>query len=350
MKQIQVIKPGNLFDPNPDKRGKVRTVEVPEYEMGSEHVKIKVAYCSICGSDPHLVENAFGYEPPYGLGHEVSGVIIDMGNKVNKKGLKIGDRVAGNFLSFCGVCYYCLNGQQQFCEFRNATNRAGMSEYITWHESQVEKLPDSVDLKTGCLLEPISVAVRLVDKITPRIGQRVAISGGGPIGLLALQLLRMFGSSTVTLIEPIEERRNLALTYGADYVINPKDEDIFEKSMDITDGKGFDIIAECSGNPSAVGILPSVTAKGGTLLYTAMYPTQFEMPINLFKYFYFNEINVSGFFLSPYTFPRSIQIMPRLNLKEFTKKVFYIDDSAEAFEAQISGKYLKILIQCNKEI
>ena len=348
MKSITVTKLGSLRDPDASKRGVVEVCDIPETPVGDEQVKIKVAYCSICGSDPHLVEGIFGWEPPFGLGHEVSGVIVELGKKATKKGLKVGDRVAGNFLHFCGTCYYCQNGQQQFCENSNDSNQPGMSEYVTWHEAQVYKLPDDVSLKTGCLLEPVSVAVRMMDKIGPRIGQRVAIVGGGPIGLLVLQAAKMMGATCLTLFEPIEERRVLAKKYGADHTLDPTKQDVVQTAKELTGGYGYDVVVDCSGSVHAVRALPEITAMGGLLLYGAMYPNDYEMPFNLYKYCYFNELTVSGIYVSPYAFPRAAQIMSRMQLEDFTSCVFDIDDAKAAFEMQVAGKYPKVLIRCNK--
>ena len=350
MKSVSVVKVGNLRDPDPAKRGQVQVLDVPEQPVGDEDVKIKVAYCAICGSDPHLVENIFGWDIPFGLGHEVSGVVVELGKNATRKGLKIGDRVAGNFLKFCGTCYYCQNGQQQFCENADEYNRPGMSEYIVWHESQVYKIPDGMDLKTACLLEPISIAVRMMDKVAPRFGQRIAISGGGPIGLLGLQCLKMYGATSLTLIEPIAARRELALRYGADYVLDPLTQDIGQETMRITEGRGFDAVVDCSGAVGAVKTLLPLATKGGKVLYGAMYPNEFEMPLNLYQYCYFRELTISGFYVAPYAFPRALQIMPRLQLRDFVETVFDIDDAQEAFAAQISGKHVKILIHCNKDL
>lgn len=348
MKQINVIKTGSLKAKEITKKGAVATIDVPEYEMGPEDVKIKVAYCSVCGSDPHLVEGIFGWEPPFGIGHEVSGVVVALGEKAMQKGLKVGDRVAGNFLKFCGTCYYCQNGQQQFCEHAGDYNRAGMSETIVWHESQVYKLPDDVSLKKGCLLEPVSIAVRMMDKVQPKLGQRIAINGGGPIGLLGLQAFKMMGATDLTLIEPLADRRALAVKYGADHVINPVDEDLAARTAEITGGLGFDVLVDCSGFVGAVGNLPPLVARGGMLLYGAMYPNDFEMPLNLYQYCYFNELTISGYYVAPYCYPRAAQILSRFELDDFTQTVFDIDDSVAAFEAQVSGKYPKILIRCNQ--
>jgi (R,R)-butanediol dehydrogenase/meso-butanediol dehydrogenase/diacetyl reductase/L-iditol 2-dehydrogenase len=350
MKQISVTKTGSLRDPNPMTRGKVEVLQVPELQVGPEDVKIKVAYCAICGSDPHLVEGIFGWKTPFGIGHEISGVIVEMGEKVTAKGLKIGDRVAGNFLGFCGKCYYCQNGQQQFCIHSEEYNSPGMSEYIVWNESQVYKLPTDVSLKKGCLLEPISIAVRVMDKIKPKIGMRVAICGAGPIGLLVLQSIKMMGGVCITMIEPIKERQNLALKYGADFTINPLIDNLQKETDSITGQLGFDIVIDCSGSIKAVTGLPPITAKGGLLLYAAMYPKDYEMPLNLFKYCYANELTISGVFVAPYAYPRAIQLLKKYELNDFIEKEFLIDEAEDAFKAQISGKYPKILIKCNDDL
>jgi threonine dehydrogenase-like Zn-dependent dehydrogenase len=349
LKSIATVKTGSLKDPDITKRGKVAVIDIPEPAVGDEEVKIKVAYCSICGSDPHLVEGIFGWTVPFGMGHEVSGVIVELGKKATAKGLQVGDRVAGNFLHFCGTCYYCQNGQQQFCEGVPEGN-AGMSEYIVWHESQVYKLPDEISLKKGCLLEPVSIAVRTADKINMQVGKRVAINGCGPIGLLVLQVLKMYGATALTVFEPIAERRAAALEFGADYAINPLESDLVQEAMKITDGRGYDVVIDTSGSTKAVTHLPQITAKGGTLVYAAMYPNSYEMPLNLYQYCYKNELTITGLFVSPYTYPRAVQLLPKMKLDPFVEKVFKIDEAEAAFAAQVSGKYLKILIQCNDDL
>ena len=350
MKSIRCVRIGSLREKDPEKKGKIEVWDVPEDPVGPEDVRIKVAYCAICGSDPHLVEGIFGWPVPYGMGHEVSGVITEVGEKATKKGLKVGDRVAGNFLKFCGTCYYCQNGQQQFCEHADESNHPGFSETLVWHESQVYKLPDSVSLKEGCLLEPVSIAVRAMDKAELRFGQRVLVSGGGPIGLLITQCLKKAGATELTLSEPIAERRELALRFEAKNVIDPMKENIRDAAARITCGRGFDVVFDCTGSTKAVYDLPYVTAKGGKLIYSAMYPNDFEMPLNLYKFCYYNELTITGMYVAPYAFPRAAQMLPELDLAPLTTKVFELEDAVAAFDAQVSGKYPKILIRCNKDL
>lgn len=347
MKTVAVTKIGSLRDPNEETRGKIGVVDFPEQPLGAEDVRVRVAYSAICGSDPHLAEGFFGTDVPIGLGHEISGVVEALGENAHRTGLAVGDRVAGNFLRFCGTCNACRTGKQQFCEFIQDYNRPGMAETITWHESQVYKLPDNVSLLKGCLLEPTSVAVRIADKTNIRVGDRVAICGGGPIGQLALQLMKMNGATSLTLIEPIAERREMALRHGADYVIDPIAESQFERTDDITEGHGFDIVIDASGSTRATEGLLDIAAKGATVIYGAMYPHDYQMPLNLSDYLYLKELTLTGVFISPYTFPRALQILPHLNVDDLTEAVIDLDDAERAFEVHISGKYPKVVIRCN---
>lgn len=347
MRTVAVTKIGSLRDPDEDTRGRIDVVDFPEQPLGPEDVRIRVAYSAICGSDPHLAEGFFGTDVPIGLGHELSGVIEALGEKAQRTGLKVGDRVAGNFLRFCGTCLPCRAGKQQFCEHIQEYNRPGMAETVTWHESQVYRLPEDVSLLKGCILEPTSVAVRIADKAAIKVGDRVAICGGGPIGQLVLQVMKMSGATSLTLIEPIAERREMALRHGADFVIDPITQNQLEKTEEITGGRGFDVVIDASGSPRAVGGLLDLAAKGATVVYGAMYPADFQMPLNLSDYLYLKELTLTGVFISPYAFPRALQILPYLDVSELTQAIFDLEDATEAFAVHVSGAFPKVIIRCN---
>ena len=348
MKVVSAVKIGNMKDPDPEKRGAVEVLDVPLREIEDDELLIKVAYCSICGSDPHVVGGIFGWEPPFGLGHELSGVVEKVGAKATINGFKVGDRVAGNFRNYCGTCYYCTNGLEQFCE--QSVEEPGMAEYVIWNEKQAVKLPDNVSLKNGCMIEPISVAVRAMDKTDIKIGQNVVVSGGGPIGLLCLQLINIYGAANLTLLEPNPARRELALKYGAKHVLDPTSQDIKAETMKITNGKGFDVLLEVSGIPSAAESMLDIAAQCAKIIYVAQYPREYNMATNLYDEFYAKELTITGMFVSPYAFTRSVNIVDRLDLDALTEHVFDIDDAKEAFEAHLSGKYPKIVIKCNKDL
>jgi len=347
MKVATAVKVGNMKDQDPEMRGIVEIVDTPVKHPAPGEVLIKVAYCAICGSDPHVIGGIFGWEPPFGIGHELSGIVAEVGEGLLTD-IKVGDRVGGNFRNVCGKCYYCTNAMEQFCE--NATEEPGMAEYVLWNEKQCVKLPENVSLKAGCMIEPVSIAVRAMDKTNIKVGQNVVVSGGGPIGLLNLQLMNIYGAANLTMLEPNPARRELALKYGAVHVFDPLTDDVRAETMKITDGHGFDVCLEVSGIPSAAELLVDIAAKCARLVYVAQYPRNYNLPLNLYDQLYMKELDITGIFVSPYTFSRTAHIISRLDLDDLTAVVYPLDQVKEAFEAHLTGRYPKVLVQCNPDM
>lgn len=350
MKVVCATRVGNMKDPNPETRGTVGIVDMPIKELKDDEVLIKVAYCGICGSDPHVVDGCFNKpeDAPFGIGHEMSGVIEKLGKNATAKGLKVGDHVGGNFLGYCGKCYYCSIGQPEYCT--NIGNEPCMAEYVVWNESQVCKLPEGVSLRKGSLMEPLSIAVRAMDKAGIQVGKRVLISGGGPIGLLCAQLAAKSGAAELTLSEPVESRRELAKKIGVEHTVNPLTEDLYERAMDITKGMGYDVVLECSAVPSAAVSVLKCSAKYANVLYVAQFPVGYEMPLNLFEYCYLRQVNITGMYCAHFNFERTAEYLKYVDLSAFIsdEQVYDIDDIQAAFETHLSSKYPKVLIRCNR--
>jgi (R,R)-butanediol dehydrogenase/meso-butanediol dehydrogenase/diacetyl reductase/L-iditol 2-dehydrogenase len=349
MKTVMTTRIGSLKDPDPAKKGVVEVCDMPLRKLGDGELLIKVAYCAICGSDPHSIEGIFGQPAPFGMGHEISGVVAEVGPNANINGFKPGDRVSGNFRHTCGTCYFCQNNMEQFCR-SGGPGSPGMAEYVIWHEKQAVKLPDDVSLKTGCILEPVSIAVRAMDKANIKFGQNVIVLGGGPIGLLTLQLANIYGAANLTISEPIASRRDIAVKYGAKHVIDPLTQNLAEEALKITDGRGFDILFEVSGVPKSAEAMQTIAAPYANLIYVAQYARDYNMPVNMWDMLYMKEVTMTGIFVSPYTFSRTAQIIGRLDLEDMTSKVFDLDDAPAAFDAHMTGKYPKVLIKCNSDL
>jgi (R,R)-butanediol dehydrogenase/meso-butanediol dehydrogenase/diacetyl reductase/L-iditol 2-dehydrogenase len=139
----------------------------------------------------------------------------------------------------------------------------------------------------------------------------------------------------------------MALRHGAEHVIDPVGEGQDARAAEITGGRGYDVVIDASGSPRAVRGLLDLAAKGGTVVYGAMYPESFEMPLNLSDYLYLKELTLTGVFVSPYAFPRALQLLPQLDLDELTQAVFPLEQAVEAFETHVSGAYPKVVIRCN---
>lgn len=331
------------------KKGLLEVEDAPEPEVGPEDVKIKVEYTSICGSDPHIVDGKLPVSyPPRIMGHEVSGTIVELGEQANTKDLKVGDRVTGNPVRYCGVCDYCRNGLEHYCLKLAVLFPPGtMAEYVVWHEQQVFKLPDSISLEEGCLAEPVSVCLRGIDLSNIREGTTVAILGMGGIGQILLQLALHGGASKVMVADPVESKRDLALEMGADLALDPLEEDLWATTMKVTGNRGFDTVIEASGALESAKSAMDLVGKAGTMVYFAVYPMNFELPIKPFD-LYSRELTVRGVFMSPYLFPRTIALLPKLKLKPLVSRVFPLSETVEAFEEQKRGQSIKILIKSSE--
>ena len=322
-------------------------IEEPQIQKPDD-IKIRVAYCSICGSDIHTLkgemDETWGFKKGElnPMGHEASGVIAEVGPEANIKGLKPGDKVIYYYDEYCGNCYFCRNGQEQFCLNVKIKDDA-MQEYIVVKESQVFKLLDDADLAKACMIEPISVCLHGIDRCNIRPGYRVAVSGGGSIGLVILQLAKMSGASRLTLIEPIQEKRDLAKKFGAEHVIDPINHNVVEECKKITDGLGFDVVIETSGVPAACQPAYDILSRGGLLEFFAIY-ANYKFPLDLMDMF-FKEATITTVFESPYMFPRAIEIFTKIDLDDFVKNILPPEKCKEAFDLQMTGKPVKVLIK-----
>lgn len=325
--------------------------ELPDPQVtGPTDVKIKMSYASICGSDAHILQGAFddvfdsfGTPPPFLFGHEASGVITEMGDGCNTKGLKVGDHVIFYFLKYCGKCHYCRTGNEAHCTGVR-TDIGVYNEYMVVDEQQVYKLPEGMDMRLACLAEPTSVALHGIDRAQVKPGMSMAIFGGSAIGLLTLEVARLSGAVPIVCIEPVESKRQLALKLGADYVLDPAQEDFMEQVMKITKGRGFDRVMECAGHPSCPEPAFEILAKGGTLTITATHGPDYRMPLNCYEG-YNKEATIKFVLQSEYALPRTVELLPRLELEGIITAEFPFEQTIEAFKEQATGKHPKVIIR-----
>lgn len=337
-------------------KGVLKMIDVPEPQITRpDEVKIRVSYCGVCGSDLHFkraeLDFMFDQENGNPLGHEATGIVTELGPAATAKGLKVGDRVTYYFNEHCGSCYYCRNGQEQFCTAMTGT-MAAMSDYIVVREQAVYKLTDHCTMQRGALIEPISVCLHGVDMCNIRPGMTVAISGGGAMGLIITQLVHRSGATNLTVIEPIAAKRELALKLGARHVIDPTTQDREAEAKRITDGRGFDVVIEASGSWRACDGIEKLVGRGGTLeFFAALYRHDYNYQLNLLNAF-FQEIKIiAGVMQSPYMFPRSVALADELDLDALLVDgcVFDAENFEEAFAAQMDGRTIKSLLRFNPE-
>lgn len=326
-----------------DNKIEVLEKEVPA--VGYRQVKVKIAFAALCATDVHIVTmGLMGIKPPIALGHEASGTVEELGEGTENSGLKVGDKVCLFPSSFCGICPTCKKGLTQYCE--NTSIAGAFAEYVVADISTIFKLPDDADLKSSCLVEPANCTIRAMDLASLRHGSTVAISGIGGIGSIMLNMLLLSGASKITAIDPVESKRKLALAMGAQHVINPLEESIEKRAMEITGGEGFDYVFEMSGSPKAAEPALKIMAQCGTVVYFAVYPPKYELPLNLFE-LYRKEGRIQTVFTSHSIMPRTINLLPRLQTDKIIGTVLPLTDSARSFELFHKSIYPKIVLDCS---
>ncbi|MGI6042532.1 MAG: zinc-dependent alcohol dehydrogenase [Candidatus Alectryocaccobium sp.] len=349
MKSVQMIK---YADKEKKLPGVVAMVESEKPSPGPEEILIKVAYASICGSDAHVVRGNLseGLEQliksmlPWKMGHEISGVIEEVGEVAAAMGFKPGDRVTANYTHYCNSCYFCHTGQENFCT-NPRPHFDGMAEYVSWHMSQVHKIPDNVSLLHASQTEPLSIALNACQTVGVHFGSRVLISGAGPIGLYALQLAKKAGASTIIVSDVVESKHAISMKLGATGTVNPMEPDWKEKAMAFTDGLGFDAVLECSGASSAAQAMPSIMTKNGHCVMFAMYNPDFEMKIKPYFTFYEESKHIHGMYTSADAFPKTVAMLSEIQFDDIIEGVFEPEQCEEAFEKVLSGKYIKLIFK-----
>ncbi|MFH1834031.1 MAG: zinc-binding dehydrogenase, partial [bacterium] len=279
---------------------------------------------------------------PFTTGHEASGVIAELGPGLVGD-LEVGQRVAMNFRTYCGKCYYCRSMREHQCEHLTSYE-AGFAEYAVYGEAAVYPLPDEVSLEQGAMLEPVTIATHAVDlgDIVP--GTTVAICGSGTIGLLVMQIAMHAGAARVLVSDPMPEKREMAKKLGADFTVDPLAEDLEAFVRGVTDGRGFDTVFECSGKLAVAKQCLGLADKCGTVVWAGIYPEEAEVAINPF-YLFANELTLRSTTLAPYVFPRALKLLSKLDLDPMISEIVPLKDIAGALAARKESTAVKILVK-----
>lgn len=335
----------------------IRVEDIEEPKAGKGKVKIKVEWCGICGSDLHEytagpifipteTHPLSGDKAPIVLGHEFSGQVVEVGEGVTK--VQVGDRVVVEPIYACDECQSCKQGKYNLCEkmgfFGLAGGGGGFSEYAAVPEVMLHKIPESVSYEQGALVEPSAVALYAVKQSTLKVGDKAAVFGAGPIGLLIIEALRAAGASEIFVSEVSEERKQKAAEFGAT-VIDPKEVDVVEEIRKRTNG-GVDVSYEVSGvDPVLTQSINSVKV-GGEAMIVSIFENRASVDP---KDIVLNERNVTGIIGYRDVFPAVISLMAQGYFsaeKIITKKIKLDEVIEEGFEALLKERnQVKILVK-----
>lgn len=319
--------------------------EIPDLVPDDHDVKIKVAWCGLCATDVHKFNGKSGASPvvpPIILGHECSGIVVEVGKSV--KSFKIGDRVAVDPSFHCGRCKFCQQGLVNFCEERHGVAK-GFAEYVCPPEKNVYHIPDSLDLQTAAFAEPLSCIVHGLDLMNIKTGSTVAIYGFGAIGGLLVQMVKYTGASKIIVIEREAEKRLLAKRLGADIAVD--DIEIMEVCKQIS----IDYVVECIGNTNTMEQSCDIAGKNAKVLWFGLGDPEESVRINQYKAFT-KELSIYTSYLNPFATARAINILSSgiLNTKDIISAELTLESIGEELETLAFSRKGKVMLKLSGEL
>jgi L-iditol 2-dehydrogenase len=318
--------------------GDIRVEDLPRPVPGPGEVLLKVAAVGTCGSDVHYyVEGAIGDQvvtEPIIMGHEFSAWVAGPGGGVT--GLEIGQLVAVEPAIHCGECECCRHGHPNLCPdvvFCGTPPIDGVfAEYTAKPAENCFPLPEGFTPADGAMLEPLGIAIHTVDLAHLRPGYTVAVLGAGPIGLLTAAVARAAGAGEIYMTEPLSYRREFALRYAADAVLDPGATDVVAEIMRLTGGRGVDVAFEAAGAADTPDQAARVARPGGkvivvgipsddTMTFTAGVARRKGLTIKLVR-------------RMKHTYPRAIALVEKglVDVGSLATHEFPLERIAEAFE------------------
>lgn len=260
MKEVVVVEPH---------KAEVREVPIPQL-TSPDDVLVQMKSAGVCGSDHHLYH---GLNPcstyPRIPGHENAGIVAEVGANVTN--VKVGDHVIVDLISTCGTCYQCTHGRKNVCEsvrVRGSGADGGWREYFIAPAKEVYKISDSVSWEDAALVEPYAIGSHCTGRGRVVEDDVVFILGTGTIGSIILQTCKAKGCKTVICCDVSDSSLERAKGYGADYVINSKNEDVVARIQEITHGHGCTVAFDSACFPGSLTLClqPGILCNAGRMV------------------------------------------------------------------------------------
>ncbi|OMH38849.1 alcohol dehydrogenase catalytic domain-containing protein [Motiliproteus sp. MSK22-1] len=328
---------------------------------GLNEVIIQIEACGICGSDCKASSGADMFwsgdtpwlKAPVIPGHEFYGRVAELGEGAAEHfGVQVGDKVIAEQIVPCGKCRFCTSGQYWMCEvhnifgFQKDVAEGGMAEYMRVpSNARLHKIPESVSMEDAALIEPMACAIHTVNRADIQLDDVVVLAGAGPLGLCMVQVARLKTPRKLVVIDMVDERLELAKTFGADLVLNPARDDIDAEVRKLTDGYGCDVYIEATGAPVAVTQGLQIIRKLGRFVEFSVFGAETTTDWSVIGDR--KELDIRGAHLGPYTYPVAIDLFQRglVTSKNIVTHSYPLSDWENAFELASGADSIKVLLK-----
>ena len=305
-------------------------------------VVVDVHAAGICGTDIHATQGLFPWTPPLIMGHEYTGIVREVGRGVSKS--LVGKFVGCEPSYGCGTCAECAEGRVSQCP--GATRVGGFAQRVALPASCVHPLPKGLDPVTAALTEPAACCLSGLEQFRMPRNATVVVVGGGIMGLLTMAIARVRGAKRLILSDPIEDRRSAAKKLGATVVVDPTRESLRDRVMELTKGRGADVVCEAVGKPELVAETMALTRPTGYFQLVGVNPKGSALPLDLFDV-HFREIRIGGAFGRGTAYRRALALMPKLRAKPLVTARFPLEKIGDAFAHATAGRGAKTVITPN---
>ncbi len=322
--------------------------EVPEPPVGINDVLVRVHRTGICGTDLHIAAwdpwAATTIVPPLVVGHEFVGEIVAVGSNVGD--FAPGDLVSGEGHVVCGRCRHCLAGRRQLCArtIGLGVGRDGaFAQYVALPMTNIWHHWAGIDEEVAAIFDPFGNAVHTALAF-PVLGEDVLVSGAGPIGLMAIAVVRHAGARFVVASEPNPVRRAIAERMGATVAVDPREHDLREVGRGLGMVEGFDVALEMSGSPAALRAALGSMAHGGGIAILGIPTEQISLDVNEIVFKMLTLRGIYGREMYETWYKMTVMLQSGLDIRPAITHRFSYRDHEAAFAAARSGDAGKVIM------
>jgi L-iditol 2-dehydrogenase len=315
--------------------GNVGLAERPERAPGPGEALLEVRGAGVCGTDLHIEAAEYASLPPVTMGHEVSAIVVEVGDGVEEEW--VGARVVcETYFSTCGVCEWCRDGRPNLCPERRSIGSfvdGGFAPRLIVPSASLHRIPDWLDEHAAALLEPLACVCHcLLDPPAVTAGDRVLVTGPGPVGLLAAQVARALGGSIVLVGLPSDEPRLVvARALG------------LETARAVPEAADFDVVIECSGSAGGAAVCLDSARRGGRYVQVGVFGKPVTVPLD--RVFQKELVVTSGFASTPRSWRRALAMVEarRVQLEPLVSEVVPLAAWERVFADLRAGRGVKVV-------
>jgi len=338
MKGVAKLAPGD---------GHVGLLDVPLPVIRPNHVLIEVKATGVCGTDIHIYHGEYASNPPVIMGHEVAGLVAEVGEGVTN--CRVGESVTcETYFYVCQQCDFCRAGLPNLCPQRKSIGsgvHGGFTNYVLVPAHNIHHLPANVDLIAGALSEPLTCCVHALERTHVEPGETVIVSGPGAIGLLMAQVVKAAGAKVVVLGTGVDaDRLVMAQTLGADLALNVEEGTTQQTIADLTDGVGADVVFECAGVGASAQSCLKLVRRRGRYGQVGLFGKPITLDLDLVCY---KELEVHGSFAHlPSAWRKALKLMAagQVQTRPLVSAILPITEWQAAFDAFERRDGLKIVL------